>query len=95
MYLNIAPEELDDLINDIKDDYDNDYGVKTNKAELRSIIIDILDKNEDLLKATTYGELYCKTKEILDNMIDSNTVEMGNDNKDELLQDLNAIFDIK
>ena len=95
VYLNIAPEELDDLINDIKDDYDNDYGVKTNKAELRSIIIDILDKNEDLLKATTYGELYCKTKEILDNMIDSNTVEMGNDNKDELLQDLNAIFDIK
>ena len=95
VYLNIAPEELDDLINDIKDDYDNDYGVKTNKAELRSIIIDILDKNGDLLKATTYGELYCKTKEILDNMIDSNTVEMGNDNKDELLQDLNAIFDIK
>lgn len=95
VYLNIAPEELDDLVNDIKNDYDNDYGVKTNKEELRSIIIDILDKNEDLLKATTYGELYSRTKYILDDMIDSSTVEIGNDNQDELLKDLNAIFDIK
>lgn len=94
VYLNIAPEELDDLVNDIKNDYDNDYGVKTNREELRSIIIDILDKNENILKATTYGELYNKTKDILDNMIDSSTVEIGNDNQDELLQDLNAIFGI-
>ena len=95
VYLNIAPEELEDLVNDIKNDYDNDYGVKTNKKELRSIIIDILDKNENILKATTYGELYSKTKDILDNMIDSSTVEIGNDNQDELLKDLNAIFGIK
>ena len=95
VYLNIAPEELEDLINDIKNDYDNDYGVNTNTQELRSIIIDILDKNENILKATTYGELYNKTKDILDNMIDSSTVEIGNDNQDELLKDLNAIFNIK
>lgn len=94
VYLNIAPEELEDLVNDIKNDYDNDYGVKTNKKELRSIIIDILDKNENLLKATTYGELYNRTKDILDDMIDSSTVEIGNDNQDELLRDLNAIFGI-
>ena len=95
VYLNIAPDELEDLINDIKNDYDNDYGVNTNTQELRSIIIDILDKNENILKATTYGELYNKTKDILDNMIDSSTVEIGNDNQDELLKDLNAIFNIK
>mgnify|MGYP007065840789 CR=1 FL=1 len=95
VYLSIAPEELEDLINDIKNDYDNDYGVNTNTQELRSIIIDILDKNENILKATTYGELYNKTKDILDNMIDSSTVEIGNDNQDELLKDLNAIFNIK
>lgn len=94
VYLNIAPEELEDLVNDIKNDYDNDYGVKTNKKELRSIIIDILDKNENILKATTYGELYNRTKDILDDMIDSSTVEIGNDNQDELLRDLNAIFGI-
>lgn len=94
VYLNIAPEELEDLVNDIKNDYDNDYGVKTNKKELRSIIIDILDKNENLLKATTYGELYSRTKDILDDMIDSSTVEIGNDNQDELLKDLNSIFGI-
>lgn len=94
VYLNIAPDELDDLVNDIKNDYDNDYGVKTNKKELRSIIIDILDKNENILKATTYGELYSRTKDILDDMIDSSTVEIGNDNQDELLRDLNAIFGI-
>ena len=94
VYLNIAPEELEDLVNDIKNDYDNDYGVKTNKKELRSIIIDILDKNENILKATTYGELYSRTKDILDDMIDSSTVEIGNDNQDELLRDLNAIFGI-
>lgn len=94
VYLNIAPEELEDLVNDIKNDYDNDYGVKTNKKELRSIIIDILDKNENLLKATTYGELYSRTKDILDDMIDSSTVEIGNDNQDELLRDLNSIFGI-
>lgn len=95
VYLNIAPEELNDLINDIKNDYDSDYGVNTNREQLRSIIIDILDKNEDLLKATTYGELYTKTKDVLDNMIDSSTVEIGNNNEDQLLKDLNAIFDIK
>ena len=95
VYLNIAPDELDDLVNDIKNDYDNDYGVKTNKKELRSIIIDILDKNENILKATTYGELYSRTKDILDDMIDSSTVEIGNDNQDELLRDLNAIFGIE
>lgn len=95
VYLNIAPEELEDLVNDIKNDYDNDYGVKTNKKELRSLIIDILDKNENILKATTYGELYSRTKDILDDMIDSSTVEIGNDNQDELLKDLNAIFGIK
>lgn len=95
VYLNIAPDELDDLVNDIKNDYDNDYGVKTNKKELRSIIIDILDKNENILKATTYGELYRRTKDILDDMIDSSTVEIGNDNQDELLRDLNAIFGIE
>ena len=94
VYLNIAPEELEDLVNDIKNDYDNDYGVKTNKKELRSLIIDILDKNENILKATTYGELYNRTKDILDDMIDSSTVEIGNDNQDELLRDLNAIFGI-
>ena len=94
VYLNIAPEELEDLVNDIKNDYDNDYGVKTNKKELRSIIIDILDKNENLLKSTTYGELYSRTKDILDDMIDSSTVEIGNDNQDELLKDLNSIFGI-
>lgn len=94
VYLNIAPEELEDLVNDIKNDYDNDYGVKTNKKELRSIIIDILDKNENILKVTTYGELYSRTKDILDDMIDSSTVEIGNDNQDELLRDLNAIFGI-
>lgn len=94
VYLNIAPEELEDLVNDIKNDYDKDYGVKTNKKELRSIIIDILDKNENLLKATTYGELYSRTKDILDDMIDSSTVEIGNDNQDELLKDLNSIFGI-
>lgn len=94
VYLNIAPEELEDLVNDIKNDYDNDYGVKTNKKELRSIIIDILDKNENLLKATTYGELYSRTKDVLDDMIDSSTVEIGNDNQDELLKDLNSIFGI-
>ena len=94
VYLNIAPEELEDLVNDIKNDYDNDYVVKTNKKELRSLIIDILDKNENILKATTYGELYNRTKDILDDMIDSSTVEIGNDNQDELLRDLNAIFGI-
>ena len=94
VYLNIAPEELEDLVNDIKNDYDNDYGVKTNKKELRSIIIDILDKNENLLKSTTYGELYSRTKDILDDIIDSSTVEIGNDNQDELLKDLNSIFGI-
>ena len=96
VYLNIAPEDLDILIDDLKDTYDELFGVNTNRDQLRSVVLDILDKNKSILEENQYIVVFDKTKAILDNMIDSNTIELGNDNNDdELLQNLNAIFDIK
>ena len=94
VYLPIGEDEMQNLVEDIKENYEDLYDVTLNADKLEKCIVNILADTHILDDANTYLELFNATLSKMDELIDSNTVELGNaTEEDELLKNLNSIFE--
>ena len=85
---------MQNLVEDIKENYEDLYDVTLNADKLEKCIVNILADTHILDDANTYLELFNATLSKMDELIDSNTVELGNaTEEDELLKNLNSIFE--
>ena len=94
MYLPINNDEMRNLVEDIKETYEDQYDVNLNRDKLEKYIVNILADTHILDESDTYLQLFNSTLAKMDELIDSNTVEIGNAaEEDELLKNLNSIFE--
>ena len=95
VYLPIQQDEMYRLVSDVKKKYDAEFNKSINRNRLQRTIVGILADTGILEKAKTYNQLYNLTIKEMNNLIDTNTVELANNDKsdDELLNHLNSIFE--
>ena len=94
VYLPLSNDEMYNLVEDIKENYEHQYNVTLNRDKLEKYIVNILADTHILDESNTYLELFNSTLAKMDELIDSNTVEIGNAaEEDELLKNLNSIFE--
>ena len=95
VYLPIQQDEMYRLVSDVKKKYDAEFNKSINRNRLQRTIVGILADTGILEKAKTYNQLYKLTIKEMNNLIDTNTVELANNDKsdDELLNHLNSIFE--